>query len=357
MHIMSRSHTALFAGFMIAVGTFAGCSEDPMSSQNIDDPPALDGFPQVSPEEVGFSSERLRVARDQFDRIGSAAFMALHDGRVFVAWGHVDRRYRLHSIRKPLLGALYGIHVTGGAIDTAATLAELGIDDIPPSLTAAEKQARVADLLRSRSGVYHEAAAEHPIMIEERPERGSHPPGTFYYYNNWDFNALGTIFEQETGTEIFDEFERAIAIPVGMQDFRVEDGHYGYELDRSIHPAYHFRMSARDLARFGVLFQKNGSWGGRQIVPHDWIAASWTPYSMDDEEFGIAYGMLWGVALEDSPMGSAALHAGIGVHYLVIVPDQKLVFVHRVNTDQPWSITSEDVQMLLELVFSARSPN
>ena len=38
----------------------------------------------------------------------------------------------------------------------------------------------------ARSGVYHEAAAESQSMKDARPDRGSHPPGTFYYYNNWD---------------------------------------------------------------------------------------------------------------------------------------------------------------------------
>jgi hypothetical protein len=46
----------------------------------------------------------------------------------------------------------------------------------------------------SRSGVYHEAAAEAQVMINTRPDRGSHTHGTFFYYNNWDFNVLGTIF-------------------------------------------------------------------------------------------------------------------------------------------------------------------
>ena len=34
--------------------------------------------------------------------------------------------------------------------------------------------------------------------------RSSHPPGTFWYYNNWDFNALGTIFEKATGKDPWD---------------------------------------------------------------------------------------------------------------------------------------------------------
>jgi CubicO group peptidase (beta-lactamase class C family) len=82
-------------------------------------------------------------------------------------------------------------------------MADLGIDDSPPSLTAEEKQATVRHLLQARSGVYHVALAESPAVAAARPPRGSHPPGTFWYYDNWDFDALGTISEQETGAGIF----------------------------------------------------------------------------------------------------------------------------------------------------------
>ncbi|KPK75023.1 MAG: hypothetical protein AMS25_18770 [Gemmatimonas sp. SM23_52] len=90
--------------------------------------------------------------------------MALYADRVFLSWGEVDRKYWCHSIRKPFLSSLYGIYVGRGIIDTTKTLAELGIDDIPPSLRDDEKRARVADLLKSRSRVYHEVAAEAPEM-------------------------------------------------------------------------------------------------------------------------------------------------------------------------------------------------
>ncbi|UCF20896.1 MAG: serine hydrolase [Gemmatimonadota bacterium] len=348
----TRSRLIALGAILLGAAVPIGCSDDPVSFDG-----SPDDLEYITPEEAGFSSAALQEARDWYDSIGSAAFMALYDGKVFVAWGNIDRKYSIHSIRKPILGALYGIHVAGGAIDTAATLADLGIDDIPPSLTAEEKQARVADLLRSRSGVYHEAAAELPAAVAERPERGSHPPGTFYYYNNWDFNALGTIFEQETGLRIFEEFEREIAEPLGMQDFRISDCEYQYELERSMHPAYKFRMTARDLARFGLLYQRDGVWDGQQIVPADWIEASTTIYSLDDPEIGLGYGMLWFVFPEDFPvgLGPAFAHSGIGVHLLYVRPEDKLVFVHRVNTDEPWMTTSLDVLQLVALVLAARA--
>ena len=84
----------------------------------------------------------------------------------------------------------------------------------------------MVDLLRARSGVYLAAAGEVDAMRDARPPRGSHAPGTFWYYNNWDFNVLGTIYRRVTGEDIFQAIEAHIAKPIGMQDYRPGDGQY-----------------------------------------------------------------------------------------------------------------------------------
>jgi CubicO group peptidase (beta-lactamase class C family) len=350
MSLAPSARIFLFAAIVGAIATTGACSSDPVSSDN-----ESNGLEYVTPEEVGFSSTALAEAHEYFDQIGSAALLAMYDNKVFVSWGEVDRKFWCHSIRKTFLSGLYGIYVGRGVIDTTKTLEELGIDDIPPSLTAEEKQARVADLLKSRSGVYHPAAAETSEMEAERPERGSHPPGTFFYYNNWDFNAAGVIFEQETGVGIFEAFKQEIADPIGMQDFLVTDGHYQYELEKSMHPAYPFRMTATDMARYGLLYLRNGRWNGAQIIPEDWIAASTTAYSIEDPESGVGYGMMWYVVPADFPLfGPGFAHTGIGVHLLLILPEDHLVIVHRVNTDVPWTITGEDYLPLIAMIVDAR---
>ena len=335
---------------LLCISTFISCSKKSTSSAKDDNQ-----LEYVTPEEVGYSSEKLADAEQFAEESGYAAIMALYDGRVFFSWGEITKNYRCHSIRKPFLSALYGIHVEQGNIDLDATLAELNIDDIPPSLTPEEKQATVRDLLKSRSGVYHEAAAEDPIMIETRPERGSHAPGTFFYYNNWDFNALGTIFEQEIGTKIFEEFKRKIADPVGMEDFSIENCDYQYEPEKSIHPAYSFRMSARDMARFGVVYQKKGMWKDFRIIPGEWITESTTAYSIEDSTSGLSYGYMWKVFPEGSLLAEMVgypgyFHTGIGVHALVIVPDLKLVVVERFDTDGEW-VDPGDVGMELGMMI------
>ncbi len=53
-----------------------------------------------------------------------------------------------------------GIAVERGLMDVNSTLEELGIDDQNPPLSSQEKQARVVDLLKSRSGIYHDSDRE-----------------------------------------------------------------------------------------------------------------------------------------------------------------------------------------------------
>ena len=57
------------------------------------------------------------------------------------------------------------------------------------------------------------------------------------------------------------------------------DGFYQYENSKSKYPAYHFRLSARDLALYGQLYLNKGEWNGKQIVPEKWIEKSTIPYS------------------------------------------------------------------------------
>jgi CubicO group peptidase (beta-lactamase class C family) len=281
-----------------------------------------------TPEEAGWSSEKLKLARELYDSLDAAAFMVVYDGKVLISWGDVQRRFMCHSVRKSLLSALYGIHVDDGTTDLNKTLAELNIDDKSP-LTATEKQATIRDLLKARSGVYHRAAYETQSMKARRPKRGSHLRDTFWYYNNWDFNALGTIFEQETGTDIFEDFKNRIADPLQMEDYRLIDGYHHLEAEHSIHPAYPFRMSARDMARFGLLYLREGKWNGKQIISKEWIKESTASYSDAGNRGG--YGYLWWISGEFKDLGMYSAY-GVGTQIISVLPGANLVIVQRVNT-------------------------
>ncbi|MCZ6656155.1 MAG: serine hydrolase [Gammaproteobacteria bacterium] len=95
-------------------------------------------------------------------------------------------------MRKSLLNALYGVYWDSGE--------------------------HRAPLILSRSGVYHFALYD-AGWVHYMPEPGSKTPGEYWIYNNWDFNALGTIFTQASGTTIHEAFAAEIAKPLKLQDF------------------------------------------------------------------------------------------------------------------------------------------
>jgi CubicO group peptidase (beta-lactamase class C family) len=313
----------------------------------------------ASPEEAGFSSDKLEQARQYSATLGSAAVLAVYKGKVLAAWGRVDHPYMCHSVRKSFLSALYGIHVNEGNIDLNKALADLGIDDVQ-TLSDEEKQAKVIHLLKARSGVYHPAAYETAGMKTARPARGSHPPDTFWYYNNWDFNTLGAIFEQVTGKKIFEEFKQRIADPLGMEDFDVRHCYYHLEEENSVYPAYPFRLSARDMARFGQLFLRGGEWNAVQIVPKEWVAESTTSYSYTGTG-GYGY-MWWTYSAEDcaklgySELGKHGMYSALGAggHEITVIPGAEMVYVHRVDTDRRRSVNYLEAWKVADMILAAK---
>lgn len=331
------------------------------TARNCGNYPSTEWAAWNSPQAAGWNAEKLNRAKEYAESIGSSAGMIVLDGKVLFQWGEITRKFNVHSIRKSLLSSLYGISVDKGEINLQSTLEQLGIDDNPPSLSKSEKQATVQDLLKAKSGVFHPALYETADMIASKPKRDSYRHGTFWLYSNWDFNALGTIYERATYSTIFKEFKHRIAEPLQTQDYETTDGEYVDGKD-SIHPAYPFRMTARDMARFGLLFLRGGKWCGRQIISEKWIKESTTAHAVTDYKKGVGYGYLWWVGVggkifPNTTIKEQAYYAwGTGGHYILVIPELKLVIVNRVNTDvQGKRINDDQFEQLVQQILDARN--
>lgn len=311
------------------------------------------------PADAGFHAGKLAEAKTLADSAGSAAVMAVLGGHVVVAWGDVARLFMAHSVRKSLYSALYGIAVELGEVDLDATLADLGVDDVP-ALTETERGATVRDLIAARSGVYHGAAYASSDQAEERPERGAYAPGEHFFYNNWDFNAASVIYEQATGEDVYESFDRRIARPLGMEDYDPAAGMVVHEPTVSRMPAHTFRISTRDLARFGQLYLEGGTWRGREVLPGGWVEESTSPVT--DFGDGRGYGYMWwtygaGSLGEDYPTldrYDSYLARGTGGQALLVVPGADLVIVHRGDTDNGREVGGRAVWQIFERIAGAQ---
>jgi CubicO group peptidase (beta-lactamase class C family) len=98
-------------------------------------------------------------------------------------------------------------------------------------------------------------------------------------------------------------------------------------------------MSARDLARVGLLMQRDGRWGEQQLLPKAWVEFNRTPFAnyqpqADQPNEPVPGGQWWlnaAVAGARKPWPDAPInmlvasgHWGQGVY---VLPDEKLVIV------------------------------
>jgi hypothetical protein len=161
-----------------------------------------------------------------------------------------------------------------------------------------------------------------------------------------------TILEQETGIEFFEEFDRRFAGPIGMQDYDSSHGYYHYEKDKSIHPAYPFRMSARDMARFGLLYLHRGKWGGKRILSESYIDES-TAWISDTPTGG--YGYMWWLEGAE-PFKEQGMYSALGVggQLIDVIPGAEMVFINRADTYLDGGVSSDERTKLIGMVLDAK---
>ena len=308
------------------------------------------------PAASGWQVGALQRADEQARLLGSDTVLVVHRGAIVHSYGDAARPYNLYSVRKSILSMLIGMHLD--RIDLDASLASLGIDD-RQTLTDAEKTATVRQLLQSRSGVYHPAAYEMPSVAAQRPPRGSHAPGSHWYYNNWDFNVLGSVFARRCGVSVFDALQRDLAQPLQFEDFDPQHHTRWVSEPKSEHAAYTLQLSARDLARLGLLMARGGLRDGRRLLSEQWIELSTRAHTRLPGGWQ-AYGYMWWVPQRAWPFWSRRpgdlFHAN-GNHgqFLWVDRARDLVIVHQTSGGSllRTSIDAERISPLLQRLIEA----
>ncbi|MEM6685256.1 MAG: DUF2306 domain-containing protein [Bacteroidota bacterium] len=293
-----------------------------------------------------FSSEKFEEVETYLkEESQTTSMIVLEHGKVVYEYGDVSEISYNASVRKSILAMLYGKHVDNGTIDLNQTIGNLGIDE-EDGLLAIEKQATVDHIITARSGVFHEAA-NGGYDTKNVQKRGSVQPGTYFLYNNWDYNVAGTIFEQYTGKTIFRELEAQLAIPLGFQDWNILNQDRTVNTNKSRYSAYHMHLSTRDMAKIGQLMLQEGEWNGKQLISKDWIKKITSPVTPKDtlnkrynkdlsDPVQHSYGYMWWLfeRLYDNPAFEGAYTAwGAFGQYITVIPKRDIVVVHKTTVD------------------------
>ncbi|HEX6432088.1 MAG TPA: serine hydrolase [Niastella sp.] len=318
----------------------------------------------INPNAFGWDNNKLKQLRSFIiDSAHTTGIVVIQSGRVLFEYGDIQELSYLASCRKSVLSMLYGPFVENGTINLNASIEQLGLDDVG-GLLPIEKKTTINDLLTARSGVYHPASNEGDAS-SMAPKRGSVEPGSFWLYNNWDFNIAGYILEQHTGKNIYELIDSILAKPLHMQDWRKDMQRKTGDTTRSKYLAYHMWFSTRDMARLGYLMLRKGKWKDKQVLPANWVSTITFPVTTYKEAaqnktayFHFGYGYLWWVW--DSPYNKGVYEGAYSAtgafgQFITVLPKLDVVISHKTKYDYERQVPTGLYLKILDKLIAART--
>jgi CubicO group peptidase (beta-lactamase class C family) len=233
--------------------------------------------------------------------------------------GSVDQKDRLQSVTKSYTSALVGIALDQGYLSSVDQKMLDFFPEVADQITDPRKeQITIQDLLQMRAGYPSEEtdpalwdgllSGHYPPLIEEFPLIAD--PGTEFNYSNLSSNWLGIIVDRATGTNLKAYAEENLFLPLG-----VEAGEWGTDAEGHNNGCGDLHLTARDAAKFGLLYLNDGEYEGNQVVPADWVHDSLQRYSEDINATG-GFPANWGLSIRDIGYGYQWWSAKAGGHHL-----------------------------------------
>src|SRR4030095_13857184 len=177
-------------------------------------------------------------------------------------------------------------------------------------------------------------------------------PGTVFNYSGGNSNILSRIIRQTVGEKNYAGFPYSeLFYKINAYSFLLEPDASGTYIGSSYSYA-----TARDFARFGLLYYNNGRWNGEQVLPENWVKESIQPSTADKEKhYGYQF-WLNGYDEKDPTKrwypdvpGDMYFADGFGGQDIYIIPSEKLIVVrlglHVINANN----------FLKEVIQSVRS--
>ncbi|MBS0529762.1 MAG: serine hydrolase [Proteobacteria bacterium] len=182
------------------------------------------------------------------------------------------------------------------------------------------------------------------------------PPGTRWAYSSPSTQILAKIIRDATGgPERSLRFAwRELFNPLGMTTVTLEFDGAG-----TLQGSSYMSASARDWARFGLLYLNDGRLGGTRILPDEWVgfSASATPGT----DYGAGFWTLRGhgpmsdfLAAKGVPRNAFLASGNLGQR-IVILPTQQLVIVRLGDAADPTGDIAGLAQLVTDMISATRS--
>jgi len=306
-----------------------------------DPPPA-----NIDMSALGAALDKVFAEPDPKNLRRTRAVVVVQDGRLaaerYAPGFTKDTPLISWSVGKSITSALVGILVGQGkwGVMEPAPIAEWqGADDPRKAIT-------IDDLLHMSSGLeWYEAYADHPVsdvnrMLFLKGDMAAYAagrklvakPGTKWEYSTGSAMLLNRIIREAVGNrEEYWAFPRnALFNRIGMRGAVMEPDAVG-----TFSGGSYIYATARDFARFGLLYLQDGVWNGERILPEGWVHYTTTPAAAADKlrDYGAQFWLNAGNVQDETKRMLPKLPTdaffcdGYQGQLIAIIPSAKLVIV------------------------------
>jgi CubicO group peptidase (beta-lactamase class C family) len=276
---------------------------------------------------------------DYLEASGTTAFLVVDDNKVLYEKnfnGYDERSLNTSfSMAKSFASALVGIAIDEGYIKSV----DEPITNYIPELLKKDKRFEsitIRNLLTMSSGIKYEEGGFLPWSEEADDTKTYYAtnlrrlalncriesrPDNYFEYNNYNPLLVGLILERATGMPVSRFMETKLWRPMGMEadgSWSLDSKKDGFEKMES-----GVNARARDFARFGMLYAKEGNWRGKQLISRGWVEESTRPDASTDPSQDYQY--FWWVNTPDGKNHFSA--QGNYGQYIYVAPEKDLVIV------------------------------
>jgi CubicO group peptidase (beta-lactamase class C family) len=307
-----------------------------------------------TPEEQGVDSGRLLQALTYVDEtnVNLRSLTVIRNGYIVLDAYYQpftqDNLYPVASVTKSVIGALVGIAIEEGKIESVHQPLLSFFPEVVLTHRDPRKEAiTIEDLLTMQPGL--DCADD---VLNFGMERSSNwvqyvfdlpmatDPGQELVYCTAGTHLLSALLTKATGMPAQEYAQLRLFDPLGISRSAYK---WGSDPQGITLGGYGLQMHPHDMARLGLLYLNNGKWGDRQVVPHSWVAASTTvhAYGTDPKHYGYLFWVY--------PTHFAA--EGYGEQKIQVVRDHNMVVVMTAAID--WKQGAPLEKLLKEYIIPA----
>ncbi len=285
----------------------------------------------AEPASQSMSADGLAKVGQWLKDSGAKAGLVVRHGQIVGEWYFDDAtpasKYLVYSTSKSFASTAAGLAIADGKLTLDSKLGEF----FPQAEPALKREITVRQLLSMTSGAHSDNSILQredlfDYVLNELPM--DFPPGEKWEYNNSGLSLLGPMIEKATGKNLAQILDEQVFETIGI----TKDDWSWDDRDGQPLPYSGLHITARGLARFGLLALNKGQWKGKKLISTNWMSEAMHA----SQELNKSYGYLWWNnstgAWKGVPADAFAAMGKFG-NSMLVAPSLDLIVLRQIGDD------------------------